>query len=362
MPVKVLVISDYRETASVRPEAETFLGLSKQGIEVEIMTYGNSEYAEKFRQAGIPVIDFHPEKKLSAAETRFIRKTLVEDGHQILHLFNSKAIINGIRAAKNLPVKVVLYRGFTGNVHWYDPTAYFKYLHPRVDKIVCLAQSVEAHFHRQLFFNKQKTVTIHKGHSPEWYAGVQPCDLREKGIPENAFTVVCVANARPMKGIPYLLQAAGLLPPDLPIHFLLIGKNMDAPMHLSLIEKSPNRSKIHLPGYTTKALKMVKASDIFVLASIGGEATTKAVIEAMSLGVAPVITNIAGNAGLVVHEQCGLVVPPRDPQAMAAAILKLYHDRALCRHYGEQAKAHIRAHFHIEDTISATRKLYEELV
>lgn len=52
---------------------------------------------------------------------------------------------------------------------------------------------------------------------------------------------------------------------------------------------------------------MVKASDAFVLSSLYGEATTKAVIEAMSLGICPLITDIPGNKGLVIHEECGLV-------------------------------------------------------
>lgn len=362
MKIKVLVISNYRETNSVRPEAELFIGLKRAGVEVEIMTYGDAPYVEKFRAAGIRVIDFHPEKKLDKAEIQRIRSELIAGRHDILHLFNSRAILNGIQAAKGLPVKVVLYRGYTGNIHWYDPTAWLKYLHPRVDIITCIAEAIVELFQRQLFFKKSKAVTIRKGHSPLWYAGIRPLERSSlAGVPPDAFWVVCVANNRRMKGIPYLLRATYHLPPELPIHLVLVGKNMDAGGNRSLIEKSPNREKIHLPGYRTDVLNIVAASDVFVLASLFGEATTKAVIEAMSLGVAPVITDIPGNRGLVVHEKCGLVVPPKDPEAIAEAILKLYRDRVLCKEFGQRAKEHIEAEFNIRDTILNMKKLYEEL-
>jgi L-malate glycosyltransferase len=271
MPVKVLVISDYRETASVRPEAELFIGLKKAGVEVEIMTFGDAGYAGKFRAAGIRVIDFHPKKKFDKKEIAFIREVLTKGGYHVVHLFNSRAIINGIRAAKNLPVKVVLYRGYPGNVHWYDPTAYVKYLHPRVDKILCNSAAVEEHFHRQLFFDKKKTITIPKGHSLAWYEHIKPHNLADFGIPGNGFAVSCVANARSEKGIPYLLEATYHLPPELPVFWLLTGRNMDAGGNRRLIDQSPNSQKIKVLGYRKDALRIVAACNAHLLTSIRAE-------------------------------------------------------------------------------------------
>ncbi|MBI5916699.1 MAG: glycosyltransferase family 4 protein [Bacteroidetes bacterium] len=363
MSIKVLVISNYRETNSVRPEAELFIGLKKEGVEVEIMTFGNAVYAEKFREAGIRVIDFHPQKKFERTEVQRIRAELTAGRHDILHLFNSQAIINGIRAAKGLPVKVVLYRGYTGNVHWYDPSAYFKYLHPRVDCVMCAATATAEQLQRQLFFNKNKAVIICKGHDLAWYEGIEPLGQEEwPDIPAKAFRVVCVANNRPVKGIRYLLEATWYLPMEFPVHLILVGKNMDAGPCRSLLDGSPNRDKIHLTGYRTDVLNIVAASNVLVLASVKAEANTKAVIEAMSLGVTPVITAIPGNRELVVHEKNGLVVPPKNPAAIAAAILQLYHDRERCSAFGQAATAHIETNFNLRDTVSRAKKLYEELV
>ena len=197
--IKVLVISDYRNMLSARPEAEIFIRLQSQGVDVTIMTFGDAEYIKRFEANGIKVIPFHPTKKMSRQTVKFIREELIHGQYDILHLFNSEAIINGIKAANKLPVKVILYRGVSVNVHWYDPTAYWKYLHPRVDKIICVSEKVRENLNRNLFFDKNKTVTILKGHSLDWYNDVKPADLQPLNIPLNAFVVVNVAAARPMK-------------------------------------------------------------------------------------------------------------------------------------------------------------------
>ena len=113
MPIKILVISDYTNDVSSRPEAEVFLGLKKMGVDVEVITSAKSEYVKKFKEAGINVIAYTPQKKKDKKAIEIIRKTLIEGKHDILQLFNTKAITNGIRAAKNLSVKVVTYRGYS---------------------------------------------------------------------------------------------------------------------------------------------------------------------------------------------------------------------------------------------------------
>ena len=178
MSIKVLVISDYTDYHSTRPEASIFKGLAKLGLQIHIMTYKESKHAEEFEAAGIHVIDFHPKKKNDKSEIERIRKYITESKVDIIHLYNGPAIVNGIAAAKNLDVKVVLYRGYAGNINWYDPTAYLKYLHPRVDNIVCNSAGVEEHITKNMLFASGKTITINKGHDINWYSGYEPYDIR----------------------------------------------------------------------------------------------------------------------------------------------------------------------------------------
>ncbi len=363
MGIKVLVISDYREYHTTRPEASIFIGLAGFGFQIQIMTYKESKLVEEFEAAGIEVIDFHPEKKLDKSEIRRIRDAIIKEKIDIVHLFNSKAIINGIQAAKGLPVKVVLYRGYAGNIHWYDPTAYFKFLHPRVDMIFCNSKGVEEVIQRQLFFDKRKTITINKGHNLEWYKEYDPYNIREElGIPSNAFLLISVSYNRKMKGIIYLLKAINLLPKDLPIHLLLVGTDMDNKESLDEVNQGDRKDKVHFMGFRKDVLKIVSGCDVFVLPSIYGESITKAVIEAMSLGIAPIITDIPGNIELVINEESGLITESKNSKALSEAILRLYEDRKFCKELGENAKLRIENHLNYKQTILKTKKLYEDLL
>lgn len=360
--VKILVISNYRGLVSSRPEASAMIELAKNGVDITIMTYGDAEWNEEFKKAGIQLIDFHPEKKLDKDEIAFIRKELIKGQYDILHLFNSKAIINGIKAAKKLPVKVVLYRGYLGNIHWWDPTAYYKYLHPRVDSIWCIAKGVADYINRNILFTKKKAVCIHKGHHPTWYSDIKKGNLIEFGIPENAYTASMVANARPMKGIPYLIKATYEIPVDIPFYLLLIGKGLDSENVKKLVAKSPHKDRIIFTGFRKDARELVKASNIYVLSSLYGEATNKSVIEAMSVGTAPIITDIEGNIGLVIDSECGIVVPRANSKALAKAIIKLYKDPELRIKFAKAAPKHIAENFSVEKTARELKTYYEDLI
>jgi L-malate glycosyltransferase len=222
VPVKLLVISNYIHTVTVRPEAEIILQLQKTSqYEITVMTSAKAEYAQKFVEAGIRVIDFLPTKKFSLNYVKLIRKELLEGKYHIVQAFNNKAMVNTLIAAMGLPVKVVVYRGYTGNISWLDPLMYIKYLSPRVDRIVCLVEAIRQIFRKNLLFHKDKAVTINKGHDVHWYDDVKALDKRSLGIPDDAFTFVCGANSRRMKGIKYLLQATYFLPANTRIHLML---------------------------------------------------------------------------------------------------------------------------------------------
>lgn len=362
MAISVLVISNYNDYHIARPEAEVYIQLAGMGFMIYVMTFKDSVYKQAFEDAGIHVIDFHPVKKFSKPEIRRIREFLKKEKIDILHLYNSKAIINGIQAARGLPVKVVLYRGYAGNVHWYDPTSYFKYLHPRVDKIVCNSKGVENSIQKQLFFNKNKTITILKGHNLDWYKNYNAIDLqKEFNIPEHAFILVNVANYRRMKGIEYLLNAFNYLPQREPIYLLLVGRGMDIPQNLKIINRCINKEKILLTGFRSDALNVVAASNAFVLSSVKGEGLNKAVIEAMAFGKPAIVTDIPGNQDLVEHEKNGLVVPRCNARALSEAIITLYEHPEQCNKMGSNAQKHVVEKLNLERSIIQTRKLYKEL-
>lgn len=362
--MKVLVISSYDEIwNAVRPEGELFIGLHHLGVDVTIMTEGHALYAERFRSEGLKLIDFHPKHKFKSEESKFIREKLLEGNYDILHLFNNKAIINGIRAAKGLPVKVVTYRGYTGNVHWYDPTAYLTHLNPRVDGITCVSAAVKESFKGQLFFDTSKAMVVHKGHDPAWYEDVQEAPLDEFEMPQDAIVVSMVANARKMKGLPFLLEAAQSLPLELPIYFLLIGRGMDTPEVRAELKQFSYGDRFRFAGFRKDdVLELVNACDISILPSIRGEGLSKVILEAMFLGKPVVMTNIGGNKGLAENGKSGMIVPPADAEALAEALLKLAKDKALRTQMGKEAKAYIATHFGLEKSVHRQLEVYQKLL
>ena len=362
MPHRILVISNYSDFHATRPEAAIFIALANRGFEVHIMTYAGSPHREAFEEAGINVIDFHPEKKWDKTEINRIRTFVLEKQIDILQLFNSKSIVNGIQAARGLSVKVVLYRGYAGNIHWYDPLAYTKYLHPRVDAVVCNSVGVRDYLQSIPFFNKEKAISINKGHDTNWYKSQHPYDIRaELGLSGDAFLVANVANNRRMKGIPWLLKAMNLIPANLPVHLVLIGNGMDTPGNKEIVKKGGKTEQVHFAGFRSNALDIVVDCDMFALSSIKGESITKAVIEAMSLGVPPVITDIPGNVELVENEVSGLVVPVKNERRLAEAIVRLYMDKKLRAKLGDGAQNHIETRLNTGRTADEYEQFYFNL-
>ena len=92
-----------------------------------------------------------------------------------------------------------------------------------------------------------------------------------------------------------------------------------------------------------------------------GESLTKSVIEAMSLGIVPIITDIEGNRGVVIDGDSGWVVPAKNPSALAKAITEFVNDPAERLRRGENARKHIAERFHTAKTVDEYLKLYEKL-
>ena len=190
-----------------------------------------------------------------------------------------------------------------------------------------------------------------------------PLDIKKEfNLPEDAFVIINVANNRRMKGIPYLMKAMNMLPPGLPIHLLLIGGNMDTKANIALIKSGDYKDKVHFVGFRDDVLNIVAASDVFASASIKGESITKSIIEAMSLEIAPIITDIPGNVELCDHEDSGLVVKMKNPKELSDAILRLYNDRDLCEKLAKNAKARIGSFLNTDRSIKEMKEFYDVLI
>ncbi|NNF40455.1 MAG: glycosyltransferase family 4 protein [Woeseiaceae bacterium] len=347
-----------------RPTVATFIGMHKAGIDVTVICPADHPNNQTLQAAGVPTLDIRLRKPFDRAGIAALRAELIRGNYDIMHTFNNKAVSNGLRACKGLPVKVVCYRGIVGAVGFLDPMSWMRYLNPRIDRIICVAEAIRRYFLEMqpafLRMPASRPVTIHKGHKLEWYDAT-PADLTTLGIPADAFVIGCTANYRPRKGIELLVDALAMLPPDIPAELLLVG-HMDAPGLSRHIQKSTVSARVHRVGYRPDAPALSAACDVFCLPSVKREGLPRAVIEAMAYRVAPIVTNSGGSPELVEDGVSGLVVPPRDARALADAIEKLYRDGALRERMGNAARERLRTDFQNEDTVQKTIALYNDLL
>lgn len=362
MSFKLLIISSYKDTwNSVRPEAEIFIGMARLGVDVTLMTQGDADYVPRFRENGVKVIDFHPKKKFQWSAVKRIRQELKQGGYDAVYMFNNKAITNGLFAAIGLDVKMVSYRGQTGNISRWDPSSYLTHLHPRLDGILCVANAVRDDLRNHVWINPENVATVYKGHSLEWYRDT-PADLSQFGVPKDAFTFGCVANARPRKGLPVLLAATHHLPADSNIHLLLVGGGMDTDEVRALIDASPMKDRIHLAGFRTDAPALIASCSASILPSTKREGLPKTVIEAMVYGVAPIVSDTGGSAELIVDGESGLVVQPGDDAGLAQAMQTLWQSPEQTLEMGRLARERIEAHFHTDQSAQQTKAYFERLL
>ncbi len=360
--IRILVVSRYGHLASTRPEAEIYLALHQRGFTITIVTDKESEYVTRFRESGIKVLIGHPEQRRDAAATRIIHDELLRQPYNVLMLYNSRAIANGIRAASGIDIKVVAYRGNAANMQWYDPSNYLKLYHPRIDAILCNSTGVQTAIRRNRWWARRDiTVCINKGHNLAWYADVKPVPRGALGIPADAFVVVCVANASRVKGVPVLLEALGLLDPSLLVHTVLVGRNMDTPQHQALIAALPFPERVHLTGYRADVLGIVAAADLKVLPSRYGESLTKAVVEAMAVGTPALISDLPGNADLFEHGDAGWKFPPGDAAALADAIAYLHQQPSLRQNLARRAQERLAGELSHAATVEAMEDFFTTL-
>lgn len=164
--------------------------------------------------------------------------------------------------------------------------------------------------------------------------------LREElGISEKTMLIGIVGRLVPIKGLSYLLEAIHKVArvTEKELRLLVIG---DGPMREQLesqVSALGLGGKVRFLGWRFDLEKLYADLDIVVLSSLN-EGTPFSLIEAMSAGKAVVATSVGGVPDVVEDGRGGLLVPPKNPAAMADAILRLINDVNLRNCLGQQAK------------------------
>ena len=184
------------------------------------------------------------------------------------------------------------------------------------------------------------------------------------GLPGGGTLVGMIARNHPMKDHAMLVRAvARARAAGHDLRLLLVGPGMDRPgtaLTRAIAECLPPET-VTLAGERTDLANWLPGLDMLALSSAWGEAFPNILGEAMACGV-PCIATDVGDSAWVVGES-GLIVPPRDIEAMGAALARMAGlDVTTRRNLGATGRARAIAHFDINDIAVQYRRLYASAV
>ena len=185
----------------------------------------------------------------------------------------------------------------------------------------------------------------------------------ELGVSEDAVVVGALGNLRTPKDYPNLLQAAAVAVRENPrLVFVVVGggpPEIETPL-LELRRELGLDAAVPFLGFRDDPREVLSGFDVFVSSS-SSEGLPLATLEAMGAGLPAVLTDCGGPGEIVRPSETGWLVPPRDPQALAAAILDAASDPVRARSFGERGKADVRRRFSKKAMIDGYEALYGEL-
>ena len=237
-------------------------------------------------------------------------------------------------------------------------------LSSRVETVVFSAAKGQKQ-HLSLGYNPSNAIAISDNFDISKYQPVFESDFnlrKSLNLVEDTILIGSVARYHPMKDHTGLIEAAALITDDFPnVHFVLIGPNVDIhnPRLTGQIEKLGVGEQVHLLGERQDVPRLMTSFDIFTSSSAYGESFSNVLGEAMSCQI-PCVTTDVGDSMMIVGDT-GIVVPPKDPQALAAAWLRLIVlSKDERQNLGRKARKHIKTNFDLDGSNSFVKK-YESL-
>ena len=181
-------------------------------------------------------------------------------------------------------------------------------------------------------------------------------------LQEGTRTLFCVGQLIPRKGHRFLLEALAKLQPRYPdIRLVLFGQGpTEAQLRLQVTQLGLD-NVVHFAGFRDDLDSYLGCAQMLVHPALE-EGLGVAALKAAAAGVAVVAFAAGGLREAVVHGETGLLVPPRDVDALASAIAELLDDPDRCRQFGENGKRRMHAEFTTDRMVEAHVQLYRTLI
>lgn len=193
-------------------------------------------------------------------------------------------------------------------------------------------------------------------------------NLKETASQEPVCRIAIVGRITPLKGHKYFLRAMTKVTRVIPYaRIWVIGEPpAKKPHYLEELKTLTRRlgieEKVEFLGRRSDVPQLLKQCDVLVMSSIEPESFGRVILEAQAVGVPVVATRVGGVLDIIDDNITGLLILPKDPDAIAASVMRLIKDKSLRNRLSAAAREKLRKEFTIDKMAQRTLAVYEELL
>ena len=226
-----------------------------------------------------------------------------------------------------------------------------------MDRVITVSDDAAGEIHNSFKVPHKKMRVVYNGIDTEMFRPIE-------GIKKERNNIIIVTNTSDRKkGVLYLLRAVRDLRKEMDVKLTIVDRGLpDNEYTPMLVDRCGLNDCVEFTGKvsTEELVKYFNRAEVAVIPSLY-EGFGLPAAEAMSCGL-PVISTTAGALSEVVTAECGILVPPGDHEAIAAALKRLLSDEGLRRDMGRAGRARVEKMFNWREAAQRTLDVYQEVL
>ena len=333
--------------------------LQRRGHEVTVACRPGKWVEERAQQMGLPTVPIQVMKQNDWQDFGKLRRVLREKSFDVMHVhWSTDVIVPGFAAlSERVPVRVL-----SRHMPYPLKNRLGAFLYSRVlyNRLVPVSDSVRRTLIRSGVPDGRIEV-IHHGTDVEAFARTSRTAAetrRELGLPDDCVCVGIAGRIAPEKGHRHLLEAARLIGDQYPLRFVVIGDGPEEQQMKRLAEMLGVADRVLFVGFRDDINNVLHAMDIVTVPSTWEEPCSAVVQQGMALSKPLIGTCVGGTPEMIVDGETGLLVPPKDAAALAAAVAQLAGDAFGRRRMGEAGRARVERLFSLSVMTDKIEDLY----
>jgi len=323
-------------------------------------------WAEGLRARGVEVLALQRDPGFRPDIGRRIAKLAAARGARVLHCHQYSPFVYGWIASKyNTGLRIVYTEH--GRLSDAPPTLKRRLVNPLLARFPGSIVAVSRELREYMIasrFPAARVEVVHNGIAP----GLPATGLdrilarRALGLERDSLTFMTVARLDPVKDLRTMLDAFAIVRIARPDAQLVIVGDGPERERLEVRAAAPDLGdSVRFAGYRADVRSVLAAADVYVSSSIS-EGISITILEAMATGIPVVATAVGGTPEVLEHARGGALVPSRDPDALAAAMLRFAADTRAREDAGAAGRERLSTHFTVDRMIDDYARLYQRLI